>query len=1313
MEFVYKPEEQNDIKEEEDLNASKRRRVVKPPRSSYEEVTNKSSAENYMVRVNWLYRPKDIQKKSPDSRLLYVTMNSDVCPIASIRGKCTVHHKDHIENLERFRSQPNCFWFDKLFDRYILSLFDVVPTEKIINIPVKAQRVLCERFRLAIVEAGRAKDLCAVPKNCVKCTQWCSPDDSVQCAHCSNHYHMLCVDPPLERKPSRGFGWSCAVCSGAREKKLSENRGIVYIRRPNHTENNNDTSSSETSPTKIGSDAASTSASSSSPSAGPSTPPLTRAEELAQVFDGRVKSHKLTAEQKRQLRLWPFRYLGIHAKIEDVLDMDDRIYPRAASRLGAKHQCSVTSWPGRPVVYYECDKPEKKKGRWSKTTTGKAVKLVQQDADEEMRELLQLEKSKRPAWLQEKPSGYIERGGDETATLLWKTPPNVEIGPKDQFDLFLENIAGPLAKEVGVEAYTPNYIDACLKAYMDCGYNGVEASQIIKRFTRDTLKEPTFSSHEIERFENGVRQFGSELHEVYKVVKTKSPADIVRFYYLWKKTPNGHKIWDNFEGRRHKMKPEFARSEGELVDAVADNFDDSKFDFVKAQNLHRTFICKHCHTTDSEGWQRAPGYPSAGDSNPIIALCLRCARLWRRYAVVWEDPEEVVKKQSQRGSYGVKRIVEQELIEDAMAILIERNRQSEARHAKKSKLESSLPISNGTGKGAKRNSASLEPSSSPTRSAAIEVPLPKPTPETTPVKVRQKPGPKKGWKIAKAAAEAAAAAAAAKSGKDTSNPKSTLTGAIHEGSDTPPVVVRKKPGPKPKPKPIVTHPAGGQRKLISSSPVQLKTAEGSSARESAGSTPKSTLSRTTPDNVELATPQMIAPRPALLENPVDFVGRPIPIAERAESSPLVRSSADSAINLNPSVQNNDNHHQLSTYPPKRYRPPCQICMSLGPAQEQLYCSKCNINVHRECYGVDSTESGAWQCDACLNDARPQVSVMYDCILCPARENNGNISPPVRPQAVKRTFGDNWAHVRCGIWIEGLVFGDVDHRQPLEGISALKTKDKLRCELCASTSGVCISCPHCEMNVHAACAERAGFQLKIEVEPASDPSVLGMEYQGMRVTAKAVVLCPDAFGRPNTHDPLSLDIRSGKTLLQLYIDAYKRYRGTETGARKMAALYSCADSGKGIESTEISTVSPHDESEADLDDLEYAKVATHICSECASKSSPIWWNSDPGELCHVCYWKRKDLNKYNESYGTQRLNVIKPLPRSLKSTLSVNVEMIRSSKYAISPQQSSSPSSSRSESFEGSNRSLNAVEEADNDTLKDKVPKMSLQDILIS
>lgn len=36
---------------------------------------------------------------------------------------------------------------------------------------------------------------------------------SVKCAGCQKSYHMSCLNPPLVRKPSKGFAWQCAFCT--------------------------------------------------------------------------------------------------------------------------------------------------------------------------------------------------------------------------------------------------------------------------------------------------------------------------------------------------------------------------------------------------------------------------------------------------------------------------------------------------------------------------------------------------------------------------------------------------------------------------------------------------------------------------------------------------------------------------------------------------------------------------------------------------------------------------------------------------------------------------------------------------------------------------------------------------------------------------------------------------------------------------------------------------------------------------------------------------------------------------------------------
>ena len=121
------------------------------------------------VRVNWYYRPKDIQRKVQDTRVVFASMHSDTCPLTSLRGKCHIQHLSEIPNLDEYRAKKDSFWFDKLFDRYIHRYYEVIPTNKVINVPQHVKKVLDERWKFVLVEIGRGKELTSAVKACKKC----------------------------------------------------------------------------------------------------------------------------------------------------------------------------------------------------------------------------------------------------------------------------------------------------------------------------------------------------------------------------------------------------------------------------------------------------------------------------------------------------------------------------------------------------------------------------------------------------------------------------------------------------------------------------------------------------------------------------------------------------------------------------------------------------------------------------------------------------------------------------------------------------------------------------------------------------------------------------------------------------------------------------------------------------------------------------------------------------------------------------------------------------------------------------------------
>lgn len=122
------------------------------------------------VRINWYYRPKDIGRKSPDTRLLFATMHSDISPLAALRGKCQIRHRDEIKNLDEYRKTPDSFWFEKLYDRYIQKNYDVVLVEQIVNVPDNVKTVLNERWKYVLIEQGRTKEMTAAAKACKRCS---------------------------------------------------------------------------------------------------------------------------------------------------------------------------------------------------------------------------------------------------------------------------------------------------------------------------------------------------------------------------------------------------------------------------------------------------------------------------------------------------------------------------------------------------------------------------------------------------------------------------------------------------------------------------------------------------------------------------------------------------------------------------------------------------------------------------------------------------------------------------------------------------------------------------------------------------------------------------------------------------------------------------------------------------------------------------------------------------------------------------------------------------------------------------------------
>jgi len=140
-------------------------------------------------------------------------MHYDVNPISSIRGKCIIKHSSHIDDLEAYKQNEDTFYYNKLYDRYSQRLYDVVPVEHIRNLSDTLIQAFYP-YKFIVVDDGKASDFIE-KRECAVCGKWVDSEVLLDCLHCHRKFHMYCIDPPLTKKPPKGYAWECLECLAA------------------------------------------------------------------------------------------------------------------------------------------------------------------------------------------------------------------------------------------------------------------------------------------------------------------------------------------------------------------------------------------------------------------------------------------------------------------------------------------------------------------------------------------------------------------------------------------------------------------------------------------------------------------------------------------------------------------------------------------------------------------------------------------------------------------------------------------------------------------------------------------------------------------------------------------------------------------------------------------------------------------------------------------------------------------------------------------------------------------------------------------
>ncbi|KAJ1991337.1 putative PHD type zinc finger protein with BAH domain-containing protein [Dimargaris cristalligena] len=499
------------------------------------------------------------------SEMLAANGHSIAGPPAPLRSDLGTLSRE--EALAVYTSLPDHFYFTQLFDRFVGRNYDVVPCEKVLNVPDNIAQALRDRYRYIIVEPTKTSELTDSHRSCKVCTQWCPPNESMRCEMCGYYYHMGCLDPPLATKPGKGYVWQCVSCLKQMAQQRMGNQGdnprlrtrSQPAPKPVGTDMGRSSSQQIRSTSSTVRPTSATSATVPPSPVGGMLPPKPSADSIPGFG---LSVEKLPPPPPPAASSgWPFRYLGIYSNINDVIDYDDRIYPRAASRLGVKYQANVpTHMVGHgPAV--SIDLPaDSQPPSIEPDQPAISDRTQSSSVDDPPTESTAVNGRRSRRWSRKNPptddlseaarSGSdppIERHRDELdldSHIFFDQPADLADADLDQY---IENCRRVSPSELRASL---EVMDRALSALRTNNYNPQKA---LKFFTAHYRALPDFgvaqwSAKEQADFESQLAKTGADMPALHEAVglTNKTRPQMVRHFYTWKGSKAGRQAYDRY-----------------------------------------------------------------------------------------------------------------------------------------------------------------------------------------------------------------------------------------------------------------------------------------------------------------------------------------------------------------------------------------------------------------------------------------------------------------------------------------------------------------------------------------------------------------------------------------------------------------------------------------------------------------------------------------------------------------------------------------------------------------------------------------------
>ena len=180
--------------------------------------------------------------------------------------------------------------------------------------------------------------------------------------------------------------------------------------------------------------------------------------------------------------------------------------------------------------------------------------------------------------------------------------------------------------------------------------------------------------------------------------------------------------------------------------------------------------------------------------------------------------------------------------------------------------------------------------------------------------------------------------------------------------------------------------------------------------------------------------------------------------------------------------------------------------------------------------------------------------------------------PVPREPLKKTSGNNWAHVICAVWTPEVKFSDAKTMKCVEGVGLIPSQRwKMECKVCKGSNGATVQCTAC----HAS-GKFAHPQSQVGTNNGQSISTVQTSLTGEWVltsnqsrdlagtvsivkigneTGNMVpcIWCPEHDIKSNVHAINEVVDDAGTTALELYLKTYKQADLTLTGTVRKANL----------------------------------------------------------------------------------------------------------------------------------------------------------------